>query len=185
MEDRLWMLRVIVSGVWEKVKRLILSFFVLGFPNMQFEKLNLKVNPGFVWELLGFITSADQHWGLFVDLLFATAGIHHLPLPTPRPSFGRLPPPSLQRQFPSSATAPCFSHASTPCMGSARPCHLQPQNPLLFQMKQSKPNSLSNCMDSLSFCNRISYTVYLPVTSKKPNVVPLSTYLYICQLRIR
>lgn len=41
-------------------QRLIISVFILGLFNMQFGK-HLKVNQGFVCELLGFITSADQH----------------------------------------------------------------------------------------------------------------------------
>lgn len=91
---------------------------------------------------------------------------------------------------PSYPTALLLSSASVPSWtGSHCPsllnlgCHKTPCHSSWNKTTQSHCQTLwIHCLSEREFL-----TVYLffPVTSKKSNVVPLSTYHYICQLRIR
>lgn len=97
-------------------------------------------------------------------------------------------PPSLQ----SSAPTALFLSSATilPCMGSCCLSHLNLGCHKISYSSWKKPTQI-HCQMQWQWIHCLSerefLTVYLlfPVIIKKSNVVPPSTYLYICQLRIR
>lgn len=121
-------------------QRLIISFFILEFSNMQFGK-HLRVSQGFVWELLGFIPVLINAKGPLSSWLVISFIC----------SRDRSLSSAPHLSSPSSATALflpmlrllCHSHLQLGC--HEIPC---------YPIGNSKSDPLSNSLGSLSFCNR-------------------------------